>query len=219
MTDRDVVSLKTGCRDGWGVRVVFERKADRYAHEIQCFLGHNTTSLLCSLEGGADRRWPESPPLQQLSIEERGDGSRLALLVGMAGQSHWSASVHAEIERPRVEFDIACLARESPTWLGSSYRLERASRAADPSHASLVVPLQTAAVEQATTPRVPDASSPAVLHGRLPVYASLVTEDLVGESSSQLTVSQGLACVTCSVESSSFPNTFRWKYALELEVD
>jgi hypothetical protein len=49
------------------------------------------------------------------------DGRTFALLVGMAGASHWSASVEADPIRERIIFDVACRIKAEPKWLGSSY--------------------------------------------------------------------------------------------------
>lgn len=86
------------------------------------------TTLLESVESDADVPWPESPPLQDFEIEPRGSSQKVALLVGMAGSSHWSASV--EVERNRLYFDIACRARHTPSQLGSTYQIFDAEIAA-----------------------------------------------------------------------------------------
>jgi len=116
--------LDSALHDGCGLRVAFDWQADRYAHQLICLVDGSPTPLLSSIEGIADERWPASPPFQQLSIEEGVDESRVAFLVGMAGQSHWSASIQVAADRPRVEFDVACLARDTASHLGSAYRRE-----------------------------------------------------------------------------------------------
>ena len=50
--------------------------------------GLGSELLLTSVEGTAHNRWPPSPPLQSLAIEERGEQT-VALAVGMAGGAHW----------------------------------------------------------------------------------------------------------------------------------
>ncbi len=106
-----------------GLRVAFRRVADRYAHVIEAVRGSALVTIAESLEGTGETDWPPSPALQQLHFETRADGSRLALLVGRAGGSHWSLSVEAKPDSPRVTFDVACRLRESPLLLGSEYRL------------------------------------------------------------------------------------------------
>ena len=90
---------------GWNV--------DRFDHVIQ--LGQHR--IVCQ-RAAADSAWPESPPLQQLSIEMI-DGHEVALGVGCAGTSHWSVSIEP-MERG-FRFDWACRVKEVPERLGTSY--------------------------------------------------------------------------------------------------
>jgi hypothetical protein len=94
---------------GLVLRVRFTRERDRYAHAIlavePCGREH---LLLESVEGTPDDEFPRSPPLQSLSIEELAPGRRAALLVGMAGGSHWSASIEAVPGHAALIFDVAC---------------------------------------------------------------------------------------------------------------
>ncbi len=58
-----------------------------------------------------------------MHIERQDAGREVALLVGMAGKSHWSASVEIDASQPRVLFDVACRVRTGePGPLLSSYR-------------------------------------------------------------------------------------------------
>jgi len=100
-----------------GIRVALFRQRDRFAHSISCLAAEE---VLCrSIEGDDNQRWPPSPPLQQLSVEERPEG-RVALLVGMAGRSHWSASYHLQDQSLIV--DVACrCSRGDDSWLGTTY--------------------------------------------------------------------------------------------------
>src|SRR5437016_1791687 len=76
------------------LRVEFTWRGDRFGQVIS-FVGPDgrVQPLLESIEGTASDDWPPSPPLQSLSIEKLSDGRSAALFVGMAGGSHWSASV------------------------------------------------------------------------------------------------------------------------------
>lgn len=105
-----------------GLRIVFHRRADRWAHTVQAFSGGEFRTLLESIEGDASDPWPPSPPLQQLHFEERPGGQRVALLVGMAGTSHWSSSVVLDPRRGEAEVEVACRLRATPRRLGSRYR-------------------------------------------------------------------------------------------------
>lgn len=104
---------------GEGLRATFFWRVDRYAHRIERIEAGEMMVLLESIEGSDLDRWPPSPPLQQLSFERLPDGRPVALLVGMAGATHWSMS--ADIAGALV-FDVACRVKEEDATLGSSYR-------------------------------------------------------------------------------------------------
>ena len=109
---------------GAALRVAFVERADRLRHVISLIEPHGrSVDLLESIEGTPDDAWPASPPLQSFSIETLPDGRGVAFLVGMAGGSHWSASVEAAPDAQRLVFDIACRHGTQPGWLGSSYRV------------------------------------------------------------------------------------------------
>ncbi|MCO8120280.1 hypothetical protein NHH03_00930 [Stieleria sp. TO1_6] len=93
--------------------VHFVWTGDRFEHRIE--LGENHAA--CKDEA-ADQTWPDSPPIQQLSIESI-DGRDVALAVGCAGTSHWSLSVEPTAEG--FCFDWACRAKQTPAQLGTKY--------------------------------------------------------------------------------------------------
>ncbi|MGE0608654.1 MAG: hypothetical protein AB7O62_16285 [Pirellulales bacterium] len=107
-----------------GVSLRFWRVRDRIWHSV--FRRHSGSELadqpllLSSVEGDADDDWPTSPPFQNIHVERRPDGEQIAFLIGMAGSSHWSASVQLQ-SNGRLIFDVACLVRASPRYLGSTY--------------------------------------------------------------------------------------------------
>jgi hypothetical protein len=110
------------------LRVVFTRQRDRVSHSVELF-DKNTQSwlpILESIEGAADNAWPASPPLQQLHIEKRGDHA-VALMVGMAGAGHWSASIETLSEN-RIRFDLACRTGIVPSRLQSAYRIAKSEK-------------------------------------------------------------------------------------------
>lgn len=109
--------------DGRILRIEMCRRGDRYGHLMSVVEtdGH-IEPLLESVEGTASDAWPTSPPLQSLSIEEIAPGRRAALLVGMAGRSHWSASIESVAGDAAFVFDLACRTSEASPRLGSSYR-------------------------------------------------------------------------------------------------
>lgn len=97
--------------------------------------------VLATVEGTPADEWPASPPFQSLHVEARDDGRTLALLVGMAGHSHWSASVEIDAAARCVRFDVAARVRtHRPGPLTSSYRTTAAQR--DPHTALRVEPGQ-----------------------------------------------------------------------------
>jgi hypothetical protein len=103
------------------MRVAFQRIGDRIGHRIEIFSNDQWLPVLESLEGDAKDDWPKSPPLQTLHVESRPEGP-VALLVGMAGTSHWSASVAADEGQSKLTFDIACRISNEPEWIGTTYR-------------------------------------------------------------------------------------------------
>ena len=98
----------------------FFRDGDRYAHEIGVESDDGFTALFASREGAPEENWPPSPPLQHLHVEQRGEGQVL-LLIGKAGDGHWSAAVQAN-DNGQIEFDIACRGGRPPERIGSTYR-------------------------------------------------------------------------------------------------
>jgi hypothetical protein len=110
-------SLKTDT-----LRLEFEWREDRYGHQIFGTARDGDHGLLISEEGNSDEAWPASPALQSLHLEKRPDGTQMLMLVGMAGRSHWSMSVEADVARNRLSFDVACRLHERPDWLGSTYQ-------------------------------------------------------------------------------------------------
>jgi hypothetical protein len=94
---------------GVALRVEFIWREDRYRHTISLIDGDGSiVPLFESFEGVSEDDWPPSPPLQTLSIERLPEGRQVALLVGMAGRSHWSASVEPVQGQAAIAFDIAC---------------------------------------------------------------------------------------------------------------
>ena len=78
---------------------------------------------LHSVEGTGHDEWPPSPALQSCSLQEIRPGQTAAFLVGMAGQSHWSASIEAVPHEGAFVFDFACRVHQAPQWLGTTYEL------------------------------------------------------------------------------------------------
>ncbi len=109
--------------DGNRLRLEFTWLGDRYGQRVsQIDRSGSSQPLLESIEGTPHDAWPSSPPLQSLTIETRPNGNQVALLLGMAGRCHWSASIEAAEGQAAFIFDIACRHGENPGPLGSRYR-------------------------------------------------------------------------------------------------
>lgn len=105
------------------LKVVFSKSAantDRWSHQILLNDGQQLTVLLTSVEGNDQQTWPASAPLQDISHHDL-PGGEAVLGVGMAGKSHWSASVSV-VDNDAVFFDMACLIKQSAAAVGSQYR-------------------------------------------------------------------------------------------------
>jgi hypothetical protein len=116
------MTLESRTSDGCGVRVAFQRLADRHAHNVVLLDGARIVPLLASAEGTDEEDWPPSPALQHATTAGEPGEETALLLVGMAGTSHYSASVESDAGQGSLVFDVACRVREHPRRLGSTYR-------------------------------------------------------------------------------------------------
>jgi hypothetical protein len=107
--------------------VTFQKRGDRYHHQIARTFVDIVNVIYGTREGTDDELWPPSPVLQSLHIEFRPAGVEAALLVGTAGRSHWSMSVETDPSKDRLLFDVACRIHDPPQWLGSTYHIAAAS--------------------------------------------------------------------------------------------
>jgi hypothetical protein len=139
--------------DGSALRVEFLWLGDRFGHMISVVESTGKVQpILESVEGAADDAWPPSPPLQSLRVETLPGGRRAALLVGMAGRSHWSASVEAPPGEAAFVFDLACRHSARPAHLGSLYRLLVDPVDLGSSQQRVTLPAHCAMVEMAVAP-------------------------------------------------------------------
>jgi len=135
-TGRDRVVDRPRLQAG-AMEVVFEWANDRWGHRVLA----GGTVRVESVEGPAppadDPRWPASPVLTEVSLIDIG-GRQAILGVGLAGRSHFSASITSH---PRLAdtllFEIACRVQEEPEWLGTTYR----TAGSDTKTMGIVVPL------------------------------------------------------------------------------
>jgi hypothetical protein len=117
---RDDVVLSAGER----LQVRFAWRGDRWAHTIEARDNGRAIWRLESQQTGDDPNWPPSPALQSLQLTAVPGRGNVALLLGMAGSSHWSASVEADSVGEQITFDIACRISTKPANLGSNYSLQ-----------------------------------------------------------------------------------------------
>jgi hypothetical protein len=131
--------------EGGGLRVRFAFCGDRYAHEVWLADGATWVKVLSSVEGSPSEPWPASPALQSLHLECGQEGHPTALLVGMAGKSHYSLSASLDRVAKCVRFDVACRAGgERIGSLGSRYRVWHGDWNHDQRHATFA-PLPSSA--------------------------------------------------------------------------
>jgi len=115
----DVPWLELWCQERSSVRLTLFWSGDRYAHRLEWLDNGRRVVCLESLEGADHQCWPSSPALQQLNMQSKVLGEPCALLLGMAGRSHWSASI--EVSGTALIFDVACRVQNMPERLGSIY--------------------------------------------------------------------------------------------------
>lgn len=182
---------------GESFRLNFTRRGDRLSHAILHQDGDgNTHAILQSVEGTSAEDWPASSALQNLSVEELTPGQPVALLVGMAGKSHWSASVERLHEGNGWLWDMACRVSAFPQFLGSTYQVSKGS--IEGGRFAFSVP--------GTSQRFALLVTPIAIAGKSPAQATcceLTTEE------TQFRLS------ACTLPITG-PTTFRWKYRVEV---
>lgn len=168
-----------------GIRIEFTRREDRYAHRIMAIDVGAFVPLLESVEGEANDDWPLSPPWQEVHCEPRTGGVQVALTVGKAGKSHWSASFELD-PAGSLTVDVACRTATAPIRLGSAYLLHTPF-AIDATHGQARLAerwiLQPAAGEEASKIEL-------------------------GESATSFSISPVFH------PAGTWPRTIRWKYAI-----
>ncbi|QDV61510.1 hypothetical protein [Crateriforma conspicua] len=100
--------------------VHFHWQKDRFCHDV----AFGDQPLLQSVEGTGEDVWPDSAPLQQVSVESIGERC-VALGVGASGTSHFSVSVEPESctdDACTIRFEWACRSKEAPADPRSTYQ-------------------------------------------------------------------------------------------------
>lgn len=97
--------------------LAFAWHGDRWRHSV-AVAGRTVAE---SVEDGPAERWPASPPLVDLSAATIA-GRPTLVAIGLAGRSHFSASIAPHPTRPDTFlFEIASRIYEPASWLGSTY--------------------------------------------------------------------------------------------------
>lgn len=186
----DVTTTGNDQLEGGRLRVRFVPCADRLLHEVSVKCHGGWSVVLTSVEGDPSQDWPPSPPLQSLHIERPPGEHERALLVGMAGRSHWSASVMLDVHTSRLRFDIACRVPAGLTArLGVSYRSDWSIVIRDRHHALLSHPS--------------GSDSPSLLIEADSLYARTRIER----------TADGISILAGHAETIETSHTIRWAYA------
>jgi hypothetical protein len=205
----DLPSLELFSRGPLRVRLCFVWSGDRYAHRLEVTDDGQEQFCFESLEGAPGEAWPPSPALQQLSFQPGVSGGQCALLVGMAGKSHWSLSV--ETHESSFVFDVACRVQQSPEWLGSSYRIARLGTNGDVNEAGGSPLNFTVGAEQ----RLLCAPSPSAATMNLE-RLTLMVEAEANEGVAVRDDHEGRLAILPAGRIGDLPATVRWRYRLRL---
>lgn len=187
--------------DGRSLRVEFLKHNDRYTHRILCCDANDQEVLLLeAVEDPLHDPWPCSPVLQGLNLEDlhrnsADDRSRqAAMLIGMAGDGHWSLVVKPEDgESGGMIFEPACRVKSLPPKLSSCYRV---ASGVELSREAQAVTLASAAGEFRIQPLA-----------------------LSGQAEASCSLSHRGDQLHLTLESSwelATPTTLQWRYALTL---
>ncbi|HEY3395658.1 MAG TPA: hypothetical protein VGK58_23350 [Lacipirellulaceae bacterium] len=214
---KPVTELSATDSGGFGLRVSFCWRGDRYYHRIDALDGTHGRPLLESIEGDQQSDWPTSPLLQHVNVSwiaSDTEYGHVAMLVGAGKSGHWSMCVAVrdrqcrprEVEIPATKllldgaeldkladtelvFDVACRVSVPSKWLGSSYQ-------------ALTAPV--AISEKWHCACIPTHGPGCVLE---PDKAQLEMDTV----SSALPI---LRCTASTPELTEFPATVRWRYAI-----
>lgn len=217
-TSKTAAELTAIDANGVGIQVCFFWHGDRFGHQINAIDGPLTRNLLKSVEGNENDKWPASPPLSHVNVSwiaSDTEHGHVAMLVGGAGNSHWSMCVAArdsrthtrgepeysdlsldgvkisdsKSEETELYFDVACRTPDPPEYLGSTY-WSAGNR--------------IAVSQQLNCAFVPP-NEPGIIF--LPQNAEL--EMRANQSPAPI-----LLCKAADIRRGNLPATFRWRYAI-----
>lgn len=229
-TEPDRHVLQVVDHRGRGLRLTWSYAGDRYGHEIAYVSEAGVVVCLVAQLGCDGDPWPSSPPVQQVSLVSPPRGGRAALLLGMAGRSHWSQSVEG-VEGVEgalcVVFDIACRAAERPVWLGNAYRTRLPVEIPSPTAARVAVAsgvrLTLNAVAECALAGATDhpeqfaprAGEPDVASAGGPASRGASGGDAADECGA---AGRGLAIAAAVPDAIRFPATVRWKFQIGIDA-
>ena len=126
------ISLVTGA-----IAVKFEWHGDRWGHGVCVRENADWRRVYQSVEGPwpaeGDPNWPASAALVEVVRMSSEDPAAAIVAVGLAGHSHFSASIIADPNQPQaVLFELACRTHQQAHWLGSTYELSPTPSTAQP---------------------------------------------------------------------------------------
>jgi len=195
--------------EGKSYELTFTREGDRIIQRLVTDSGLPSEQVVLeSCEGTPADAWPASSPLQSLSIEELTPGAPVGLLVGMAGKSHWSASIERLSGNNGWRWDIACRVNVTPDFLGSTYRLPQVQTEPNPSFRPVTASPNSSEVQTA----LPLSSNTKLLVTAEPISdarGNVVSCCALLSSASGFQLSAPLSTI-------SGATTFRWKYRVEV---
>lgn len=215
---------------GRGLRLTWSYAGDRYGHEIAYVSEAGVVVCLVAQLGCDGDPWPSSPPVQQVSLVSPPRGGRAALLLGMAGRSHWSQSVEGDEGDEgalRVVFDIACRAAERPVWLGNAYRTRLPVEIPSPTAARVAVAsgvrLTLSAVAECALAGAtdhPEQFAPGAMRPDVAAACGPASRTASGGDAASKCGAAGRSLVIVATEpdAARFPATVRWKYQIAIET-
>ena len=104
--------------DRW--RHLFRADQKDYLQSVEGDKIPTKNDILC-VPLGISERWPASPVITEVTPTEA-MGHRALVAVGLAGRSHFSASLTASTaKKDTILVEVACRVYEAPEWLGSTY--------------------------------------------------------------------------------------------------
>ena len=185
------------------LRLSWQARGDRAGHCIETTIAGESTLLLESIETlpGLDEsaEWPPSPTLANWHAERRG-ASQIFMAVGLAGKTHWSASIEVKKVSGTVSdsqsrrealpdtfsiaFDIAARLNRPPGFLGSHYRCAWARHVVDAATVELAPGVLLRCDEATTRWRLDNTTCTLVIEPH-------------------------------PIESDAFPQTARWRYSID----